>query len=348
MNSDSSKLIALNTRAYPIALLDLAEKFYERRKFDVESLYTRCQIDPSQIARQQNSITGCQFRELVAACADIALPGTPLSVQLADCIPITIPGGMFGLASFTAKDVRQALALMIDFSHTVMPAYKFERISVGKQWHILLHPAVDMGAVQAHIDESVCGYFLNFRHFARLSEPAIQVHLRHEPLGDIGAYEEHFKAKFFFSQKSCKLIFDHHHLQEPLLTHNKATFDEVYLKLQDSDPSIAHSSVVAKVKKMLQSRLSQGQSTSISQAADMLNISERTLARRLQREGASFVELKQQASMDYAKLLLESTEQPVSKIARTCGYNSDSNFSRAFKSSTGQTPKQFRGRSIAS
>ena len=173
------------------------------------------------------------------------------------------------------------------------------------------------------------------------SEDAPQCLVR-GPLGSSGSGE------FFFSQKSCKLIFDHHHLQEPLLTHNKATFDEVYLKLQDSDPSIAHSSVVAKVKKMLQSRLSQGQSTSICQAADMLNISERTLARRLQREGASFVELKQQASMDYAKLLLESTEQPVSKIARTCGYNSDSNFSRAFKSSTGQTPKQFRGRSIAS
>ncbi|WP_372864451.1 helix-turn-helix domain-containing protein [Spongiibacter sp.] len=344
MNNSPPDTASLKKQEYPIALLDLAEKFYEYRKFDVNSLYRRCEIKAEQISRQQNSISGLQFYELVLACASISLPGKPLSVQMADCIPITTPGGMFGVASFTAKDVQQALQVMIDYSHTVMPAYTFDRIGVGSEWHILLKPAVSFGKLQAEIDEMVCGYFLNFRHFSKWSNPPVQVHLSHAALGDKFDYENQFKAEFLFSQQACKVVFKKHHLIAPLITHNKATFNEVYLKLKNSSRAASAHCAEETVRKILQQRLAEGRSTSITQLAELLNISERTLARKLQREQVSFVEIKQQTSIDYAKLLLDGSEYPISKIASICGYNSDSNFSRAFKNLTGETPKQFRNR----
>jgi len=334
----------LHDEIFPIALLDLAENFYERRKMHVSDLYKRCNILQTQIIRKDEYINGWQFRELLRCCAGIAFPGTPLSTQLADCIPITVPGGMFGLASFTAKNVQQALEVMVDFSHTVMPAYKFESVNIGKQQHIVMTPLLDFDDVQAHLDESVTGYFLNLRHFTQLCDPPAQIHLTHEPLGEIKDYEELFKAKFLFSQKSTRIIFEKHHLLTPLSTHNQATFNEVYIRLQNASSQSDNQSTIHKVMKILQTRFAQGKNTNMPLLAETMNISERTLARRLHAENSSFVEIKQQVSISYAKLLLESTEQPISKIAHLCGYNSDSNFSRAFKLSTGLTPKQFRAK----
>lgn len=344
MSSESEASPSFQAKVFPIALLDLAENFYVRRKLSKTALYSRCQISPAQVLREESNISGWQIREIFRSCKDIALLGTPLSVQLADYIPITAPGGMFGLASFTAKDIRQALEVMVDFSHTVMPAYRFERLNIGSQCHIILKPVMDFGEVQFFLDEAVCGYFLNLRHFAQFSDPPIQVHLSHAPLGEIAAYEDYFKAKHLFSQKTIKIIFEKHHLSQALYTHNQATFNEVYCNLKGASDSISKLSISAKVKKNLQLRLADGQSTSICQMAEKMNISERTLARRLHNENSSFAEIKQQVSFDYAKLLLESTEYSICKISHICGYNSDSNFSRAFKTSTGQTPKQFRSR----
>jgi AraC-like DNA-binding protein len=342
MRNEAKAILSFQAPIFPIALLDLAENFYGCRKLNKAALYQRCKISQAQISRTESTISGWQMREILRSCRDIARPGIPLSIQLADYIPITVPGGMFGLASFTAKDIAQALEVMVDFAHTVMPAYHFERLNVGSQCHIILRPTMDFGDVQFLLDEAVCGYFLNLRHFAQFSEPSIQVHLSHEPLGEIEAYNTYFKAKYSFSKKTIEVIFEKHHLSQALYTHNLATFNEVYSSLKNTSNSAANLSISYKVKKKLQQRLANKLSTSICQVAEQMNISERTLARRLHSENISFAEIKQQVSVDYAKLLLEDTAYPICKIAHICGYNSDSNFSRAFKSSTGQTPKQFR------
>jgi AraC-like DNA-binding protein len=327
---------------FPIALLDLAEKFYERRKQSLGALYKRCKITEAQISRSDAHITGWQFRELLRSCKEIAMPSPPLSVQLAEFIPITIPGGMFGLASFTAKTVQQALEVMTDFSHTVMPAFQFERLMINGRCHVVMRPQMDFEDVQHELEEAICGYLLNLRHFAQLSAPPVQVHFAHTLRGNIEDYENYFGAKYLFSQKTTEVIFEKHHLIQPLYTHNQATFDQVYNSLKSTSEPESCGSTSKKVKQILMQRLAQGQTTNITQITEDLHVSERTLARRLRQENHSFVELKQQVSIDYAKYLLGSTEQPICKIAQACGYNSDSNFSRAFKHSTGQSPKQYR------
>ncbi len=333
---------ALHRKNIPIALLDLAENFYDRCNQDLAELYRHCNISDEQAQRQQKYLSGWQFQELNRCCLDIAQPGLPLSVQLADCIPITVSGGMFGLASFTAKNIQQALEIMIEYAHTVLPAYRFERHTVGSNYHIELKPILDFGDMQAHIDESVTGYFLNLRNFCKLTDPPIQVRLTHAPFGEVADYENHFQAKYLFAQEKIEIILQEHHLKTPLITHNRETFDEVYQRLKtefgQSEAESASNSVIS----FLQECLTRGRGISLSKAADAMNMSERTLARHLQQEGNSFANLKQEVSINHAKVMLAKTNYPISRIADMCGYNTDSNFSRAFKNITGLTPKQFR------
>lgn len=326
---------------FSISLLDLGENFFEHRKENVEKLYQRCEITTEQIARSESCISGWQLREMLRSCRDIALPGQPLSVLLSEFVPITVPGGMFGLACFTAKTVDQALKLMVDYSHTVMPAYQFERVDTCGKCHIVMRPAIDFGEVQHHLDEVVAGFFLNLRHFSNLPLPPPRIHLTHDAMSDVSLYENHYKARFSFSKRIIEIIFENHHLAQHLHTHNQSTFEQVYASLKTSIPP-STASLTSKVKNILRQRLANGLSIQITQIAEQMHYSERTLARHLQNENTSFLELKQHVSIEHAKFLLASTEDPICRISQACGYNSDSNFSRAFKNFTGKTPKRFR------
>ncbi len=76
--------------------------------------------------------------------------------------------------------------------------------------------------------------------------------------------------------------------------------------------------------------------------ARLLNLSTRTLVRRLQAEGTSFLQIKDQLRQDITLRLLSEGQQPVEDIAALVGFESLTAFHRAFKTWTGSTPLAFR------
>lgn len=81
---------------------------------------------------------------------------------------------------------------------------------------------------------------------------------------------------------------------------------------------------------------------SLAEMADFLNMSERTLKRRLQEENVSYRELLEDSLRDRACRLLGEARLSISEIAWRLGYNDVSNFSRAFKRWTGSSPRDWR------
>ena len=58
--------------------------------------------------------------------------------------------------------------------------------------------------------------------------------------------------------------------------------------------------------------------------------------------GMSITEDIQNSRMEYAKYLLSSTNEKISSIAKSCGYENDVHFMRLFKKQTAMTPSEFR------
>ena len=77
--------------------------------------------------------------------------------------------------------------------------------------------------------------------------------------------------------------------------------------------------------------------------AKKLGMSERTMARRLAKEGVSFIEVVQQLKATLARYYLEEETMPVSEIAWLLGFEEPSSFSHACKRWTGKTPRELRG-----
>lgn len=84
-----------------------------------------------------------------------------------------------------------------------------------------------------------------------------------------------------------------------------------------------------------------GQAPSLDEIASFLGCSSSTLRRRLQHEGTSFQAIKDTWRLQRATELLQS-ETPLADIASILGFESNSVFSRAFKSWTGIAPSIFR------
>jgi len=78
------------------------------------------------------------------------------------------------------------------------------------------------------------------------------------------------------------------------------------------------------------------------QVAASLNMTPRTLHRRLQQEGLSFKQLLDDMRRQQAMTLLRHQRMAIGDIAQQLGYKDQANFVRAFKRWTGSTPSQFR------
>lgn len=81
---------------------------------------------------------------------------------------------------------------------------------------------------------------------------------------------------------------------------------------------------------------------SAAQAAELMNISERTLARKLAKRGVTYGELVDEVRFTVASKLLRKPKAKISDVAMQVGFQDQSNFARMFRRIGGMSPREFR------
>ena len=76
--------------------------------------------------------------------------------------------------------------------------------------------------------------------------------------------------------------------------------------------------------------------------AARLALSESTLRRKLAAEGTSLQAIKDRARLGYGLHLVQTTFEPIGRVAERCGYQSQSRFTDKFKQHFGVTPSELR------
>ena len=85
-----------------------------------------------------------------------------------------------------------------------------------------------------------------------------------------------------------------------------------------------------------------------SRVAKAMFVSKRTLARRLEREGTSYRQMRDQVLRELACGFLDRTDQSVESIAASLGYHDSAAFRKAFRRWTGKAPSEYRSGSVQS
>jgi AraC-like DNA-binding protein len=108
-------------------------------------------------------------------------------------------------------------------------------------------------------------------------------------------------------------------------------------------PSPKKRELVHEVRELIVERLPKG-TANIDAIAGELNMSSKTLERRLAERNECFSALLDETRYKAAKHYLEETDMPVSQVAYMAGYTESAALTRAFKRWTGATPMQYRDR----
>jgi AraC-like DNA-binding protein len=99
-----------------------------------------------------------------------------------------------------------------------------------------------------------------------------------------------------------------------------------------------------RVRRVILEQLHEVKGAPGDRVADVLGISRRTLSRRLEQEGTSFVEELDRARREIALVHVAETEEPLTEVAYLLGFSHVESFHRAFKRWTGETPLAYRTR----
>src|SRR5262249_47426807 len=102
-----------------------------------------------------------------------------------------------------------------------------------------------------------------------------------------------------------------------------------------------HGSFRAQVENAIVPLLPHGKARA-AEIAEHLGVSQRTLARRLAGEGATFSDLLETLRGDLARPYLGDDGPSISQVAWLLGYQEVSAFTHAFKRWTGMTPREAR------
>jgi len=171
--------------------------------------------------------------------------------------------------------------------------------------------------------------------------PLAAVHYRHQAPADTTPYVAVFGIEPTFGAEDNSVRFDSAHLDMPLPQGNewaRRGYEAICLELLAKRR--ARTGVAGSVRDLL--IRSPHEIPDAAAVAAELNLSPRTLFRRLEDEGTSFRTLVDEVRDTLAQELLTGTGMTVAHVAHRVGYSDPASFVRAFKRWKGQTPQEFR------
>jgi AraC-like DNA-binding protein len=146
-----------------------------------------------------------------------------------------------------------------------------------------------------------------------------------------------------FNQEENYLSFDSETAALPVISSNSMVYENMLHlcsnKLKEIKSNVG---IVEKVKLVLNQKQS-FYSLKIEEVAAMLNMSARTLQRKLKEEGSTYQALLEEFQVGLASQMLRNQKVQVKEVAFMLGFSSLQNFSRAFKRKTGKSPSVIRG-----
>lgn len=253
--------------------------------------------------------------------------------------------GIIGIGMMTCASLREAIDLGVEFLHLRVPVLSAGLRVDGDVAAVAVVEIAPLGVLRRPL------YDLFLVKLARIGQLLTDNHLR---LDDVEIwfddpeppYHERWADRLppmSFGRGTNELRFP-----AALLDRRPDTADPAHARLveeqcrREVEALAGASDVVARVRAAL--RDDGGRYRSLTEVADALHTSSRTLKRRLHAEGTGFHQVLDEARGSEARRLLSTTALSVEHIAERLGYADARSFRRAFHAWTGSTPSAFRDR----
>ncbi|MGC4055198.1 MAG: AraC family transcriptional regulator [Paludibaculum sp.] len=160
--------------------------------------------------------------------------------------------------------------------------------------------------------------------------------------GDQAYLEQYFQCPIEYEAAENAVFFRQEDLARPFLTHNAELFSMIAPQLeQELTQRAAEVSFADRVRSTLKQQLA-GQRPTVQILARALNMSVRSLQRRLTTDGSSFQRVLEDARRELARHYLVHSSLELNETAYLLGYEDANSFVRAFRLWEGVPPAHWR------
>ena len=248
--------------------------------------------------------------------------------------------GVWGLALISSPTVEKAIELGIQF---VDFTYTYNDISFYKtvDWagiRIENSQALD-GLERPMIERDISATFVLLQTLLAKEAPVEEICFGWEEGSAKDYYESLFSCPVRFSQPYTELRFSSKWLRHELPQHNVLSMQLCTEQLEQTRPSLSISDSLSQQVKCYLSSTPIYRVT-MEECAEGLNMSSRTLRRKLVAEGSSYQALLDEFRCLLSAKYLSDTRMTLDEIAERLGYSDAANFSHAYKRWTGYAPRK--------
>jgi AraC-like DNA-binding protein len=247
--------------------------------------------------------------------------------------------GYLGFAAMSARTLREALELTIEFTHVVTTSLDLRLKVDGEVAALVIEEHVDIGSSR---DVGLLSLLVGLSTIAatltgRKIKGSADVSLPEPPYYPRFA---HLLPNVRFGQPKTQILFEAASLDLPLVAPDPAGLELARRQCERELQALGFDGdILGHVRRALPGAAG---FRTVGEVAAELHLSTRTLKRRLAARGVSFSTLLDQERCERAVMMLRSSGDTLDAIAERLGYATVSNFGRAFRRCTGRTPAAFR------
>jgi AraC-like DNA-binding protein len=157
----------------------------------------------------------------------------------------------------------------------------------------------------------------------------------------VARYRESFTCPLQFDASDNAFAFDKTWLDQPLPLADRITHRDMHERCRRQNIEFTgRQAWLGRIRQLITGQLQHA--PSLTQLAQQMNCSERTLRRHLQATGSSYQQLLDELRFERAKQLLQEDRLPIHRIADELGFSETASFRHAFIRWSGVAPSQFR------
>ncbi len=322
--------------AWPLAIC----RALEAHGYDPASLLTDCDLDREALVQNPDGRVDIRLMTRFWDQVRQQTRDEAFGLKVADyALPLHFRA--LGLLMHTADSLEDALLKIGRYAAMVSNSVTIRVEQTPASLAFCIDPIAGVPISTMAIDS----FFATLMRFASQlgarSPLVAQVELLRPRPAEPASWERYFEAPVIFSASQNALWFRRGQLKHGLLMGDErmAAYNESVVQAYVAGLDAA--TFGQQVKRLLLAQLEAGE-PAIGSVASQLNLTERSLRRRLREEGLSYRELLQQSRMEMAEYYLRHTTLSVTDIALRSGFADASNFARAFTRWFSQSPTEFR------
>jgi len=248
----------------------------------------------------------------------------------------------YGLTA--SSTLKEAFERVQRFSHVVSDAVDYRFVKRGREYHFLIEPNTQ---VAPEALDCLVGVYVRMcrglvgRHYSPLG-----IELRRAPPARLEDFERLWRAPIRFGAADNRLIFDAESIERLLDSGNPELARLTDAVCTRYLARIERGNIGARVRKVLIQRLPASE-PSQEEVAESLNMSARTLQRKLSDCRTTFKEILDETRHALALEYLSAAQHSVAEITHLLGFSRSSSFTRAFRRWTGLSPSTWRAESAS-